>query len=617
MRRFFIPVCMLAGAALAVAPFLCAPSSAQEEKKETPARVEFSLDVSGQTSPRPKIFAPSIDLSGRGDGADVSRPQSAAGDEPFRKWGEEIGFPGYFRLQLDLWETAQLKDNNEAVEKQSAYYHGIIDRICASGGTVILTFFGTPAGMGKVLDKRSQPLDTQEFRKLVKKYIREFRNDKVWFEVWSAPDLDDFFLGSTQDYLLLYRSVAEAVKEVEAEDKVQIRLGGPGTSWWYQNPEGNTVAAPEKSLIYELIRYCSRYGLPLDFITWHAYSTDPFAEQYNTAYNKLPVELIREWLSYFNLSRETPLIIDEWNYDNGLNLPQERSEKGNIAASYIPARLKGMQACGVDGQVYYCLEDFHSNKKHVTRNIGAFWFDSRGGQYKGGTKAAYNVFRMLQSLGENFYQLPAPAAGKGDVGMLAGRDGGRVNVLVYNYVNPEAARDVLSRNVGVLNAAERKILLRMIKDGTYGRLLSRQTDAQSLWGVTKRLRSLFADAVSRNDEIEKKKSAVQPVRITLKNLSGDYLVRRYAVDASCARDCVFSPAQEKTVSCSGTLEETAELPAYSVILFSFEPKPAEPPAAPAAAQDGQSRPAETAVHADADSAAVPAAQSVQEKKSVP
>lgn len=604
MRRFFIPVCLHAAVIFAAGSFcLCPSPAAQEIAKDAPPRMDFSIDVAGQAPARPKIFSPSIDLSGRGWGADPSRPQSLAGEEAVKRWEEEIGFPGYYRLQFDLWEAGRQKENKEALDRQTAYYHGIIDRVCSSGGTVIMSFFGTPAGMGKVLDKRSQPLDPREFKKLAKKYIREFRNDRVWFEVWSAPDLDDFFLGSTQDYLVLYRSVAEAVKEVESEDKVDIRLGGPGTSWWYQNPEGNTVAAPEKSLIYELIRFCSRYGLPLDFITWHAYSTDPFAEQYNTAYNKLPVELIREWLTYFNLKKETPLIIDEWNYDNGLNLPQERSEKGNIAASYVPARLKGMQACGVDGQVYYCLEDFHSNTKHVTRNIGAFWFDFRNGQYKGGPKAVYNVFRMLQMLGDNFYQLPPPA-GKGEVGILAGRDGTRVNVLVYNYVNPEAARDMLSRSVGGLNAAERKVLLRMIKDGSYGRLLSRQTEVQSLRGVSKRLRALLAEAVSQNDEIEKKRAAVQPVRITLKNVSGDYLVRRYAVDPSCSRDCVFSPSQEKTVSCSGTLEEIVELPAYSVMLFSFEPKPSEPPVI-SAAQDERAKPEETAVPAAQEKKAAP------------
>ena len=559
-------------------------SSAQEEKKEPFQQTEFSLDIAGQVTPRPKIFSPSIDLSGRGGNANTARPQVLADDETVKKWEEEIGFSGYYRLQLNLWEADQLRGNKEEADQALLSYHSIINRVCSSGGTVIVSFFGTPAGMGKVLDKRSQLLNPKEFKARVKFYIREFRNDKVLFEVWSAPDMDDFFLGSTQDYLVLYRSVAEAVKEVENEDKVKIRLGGPGTSWWYQNPEGNTVADPEKSLIYELIRYCSRYALPLNFITWHAYSTDPLAEQYNTAYNKLPMELIREWLNYFNLNTETPLIIDEWNYDNGLNLPLERSEKGNIAASYIPARLKGMQACGVDGQVYYCLEDFHSNKERVTRNVGAFWFDSRNGQYKGGPKAAYNVFRMLRELGPDFYSVPS-SSGKSDVGILAGKAGARVNVLVYNYVNPEAARDLISRNIGGLSAAEIKLLLRMIKDGVYARLLSKQADIQSLRGVSKRLRSLLADAVARNDDVEKKKAGSQSVKITLKNINGDYLARKYVSDSSCVKDCVFSAAQEKTINCSGVWEETMVLPAYSVVLFTFEPKPAEPTAVPVAGQE--------------------------------
>jgi len=579
---FFLTLCFL---------FAGRQAGAQEEKKDILAQTEFSLDIAGQAGPRPKIFSPSIDLSGRGGNPNAARPQAFADDEAVKKWEAEIGFSGYYRLQLNLWEAGQLRGNKEASSQLLLSYHSLINRVCASGGTVIVSFFGTPSGMGKVLDKRSQPLNPKEFKELVKSYVREFRNDKVWFEVWSAPDLDDFFLGSTQDYLILYRSVAEAVKEVENEDKTHIQLGGPGTSWWYQNPEGNTVTTPEKSLIFELIRYCSRYRLPLDFITWHAYSSDPFAEQYNTSYNKLPVELIRDWLgpNYFNLKRDIPLIIDEWNYDNGLNLPLERSEKSNIAASYIPARLKGMQACGIDGQVYYCLEDFHSNKEHVTRNVGAFWFDSRGGQYKGGPKAVYNVFRMLRELGENFYSLPA-TAGKGDVGILAGKTGTRVNVLVYNYVNPEAARDLLSRNIGGLDAAERKLLLRMIKDGVYARLLSKQTDAQSLRGISKRLRSLLSDAVARNDDVEKKKSGSQSVKITLKNINGDYLARKYVMDSACVKDCVFSAAQEKTITCAGVWEETTELPAYSVILFSFEPKPAEPVTVPAAGPETQVKP---------------------------
>jgi len=42
---------MLTAAVLTASPFFCRPSSAQEEKKETPAQIEFSLDISGQTLP--------------------------------------------------------------------------------------------------------------------------------------------------------------------------------------------------------------------------------------------------------------------------------------------------------------------------------------------------------------------------------------------------------------------------------------------------------------------------------------------------------------------------------------------------------------------------------------
>jgi hypothetical protein len=61
------------------------------------------------------------------------------------------------------------------------------------------------------------------FKELIKNYIRELSCNKrynIWYEVWSAPDLDDFFLGRQQEYLNLYKAVAESVKELEEEKTV-------------------------------------------------------------------------------------------------------------------------------------------------------------------------------------------------------------------------------------------------------------------------------------------------------------------------------------------------------------------------------------------------------------
>ena len=162
-----------------------------------------------------------------------------------------------------------------------------------------MDIFGTPAGMGRVLDKKSSPVDLRAFKKLIKETIRELSCNKkynIWYEVWNAPDLDDFFLGRQQEYFNLYRIVAEAVVELEQETNRNIPIGGPSVSWWFQALESNTILAPERSLVYGLIRYCYSYRLPLDFVSWHGYSSDPLAEQESTVYHKYTVALIRDWL---------------------------------------------------------------------------------------------------------------------------------------------------------------------------------------------------------------------------------------------------------------------------------------------------------------------------------
>lgn len=316
--------------------------------------IEFTLDVTSNTVALPKIFKPNIDLSGRGLHRVSSWPQGLAASEVLDTWRKDIGFGGIYRIQFNLWEINELAKDGALQAKLLANYEDIIRKINDNGGIVILDIFGTPAGLGKALDKKSPPYDLRAFKELIKKYIRELSCSKkynIWYEVWSAADLDDFFLGRRQEYLGMYRAIAEGIKELETETKINIPLGGPGSSWWFQNCDSNSIVTPERSLIYELIKYCYHYHLPLDFISWHAYSTDPKVEFEVTRYNKTSIALIRDWLTYFNFDKDTPLIIDEWNYDSGANLLPERAEAANIGASFIPSRLKNMYEAGLDYQL--------------------------------------------------------------------------------------------------------------------------------------------------------------------------------------------------------------------------------------------------------------------------
>lgn len=541
---------------------------------QQPEDIEFTLDVDSKTTSLPKIFRPTIDLSGRGYHNDPAWPQTAASSNVLDTWREDIGFSGIYRLQYNLWEITQLAKEKEVQKKLLANYESIIKSINDSGGIVILNIFGTPAGLAKILDKKAPPQNLRAYKALIKKHIKELSYNKrynIWYEVWSAPDLDDFFLGRQQEYLNLYRIIAECVKEIELETKVHIPIGGPSVSWWFQNFEGNSIVTPERSLIYELIKFCYRYQLPIDFITWHCYSSDPFVEQGVTTYGKTAVSLIRDWLSYFRFDRSVPLIVDEWNYDLGANVLQERQEKSFMCASYIPARIKNMYEAGIDYQIYFSLEDFHNNKEGVVRNTGAFWFDAEYSTYKGGPKAIYNIFRMLDRLGDNMY-LSTLKLKDDFVGVIATKGKDYIALLIYNYVDPQIAMSYLSKAITKLNGSERRLLLNIVNSDKLPKILLGQIDIATL-RLSHRTKAALKRSKELNDLANKFISSPRNIKINITNLKDEYLYQRYTIDNSCSKDCNFAPAEEKEINPSNSHQESLSISSYSTHLLILKKKP--------------------------------------------
>ncbi len=542
--------------------------------------VELTQDVNSNTIALPRIFRPNIDVSGRGSHHQKSWPQGVAAQGVLQVWDRDIGFSGFYRLQYNLWEIQELAKDKAAQEELLNNYDSIIKKINDAGGIVILDIFGTPAGLGKVLDKKSPPIDSRVFKELIKSHMRTLSCEKkysIWYEVWSAPDTDEFFLGKKQEYLTLYRAVAEAARELENETKTQIPVGGPSVSWWFQDLDGNTIINPERSLIYELIRFCYHYRLPLDFISWHAYSTDPKAEQDTTVYKKSGIALIRDWLSYFRFNKHTPFIIDEWNYDSGNNLSPARHEKSHIAASFIPARLKNMYEAGIDNQVYFCLEDFQNNSAGVVRNTGAFWYDAESANYKGSPKSIYNVFRMLRNLDDRMF-LGAPKFSDEFVGMIATKKQDEVAILIYNYIDPEIAKSFLSRNIASLSDGERKVLLNLVKSNKLDKIIRSESDIAKT-RIPRRLKQLLTQAQGLNERAAKFSLSSRTVKLNIKNLKGSFLYQRFTVDSLCGLYCDFVPKEDKNIQINDTYQDTLVLNPYSVTMLVFRkwaPEPEKP-----------------------------------------
>jgi len=535
---------------------------------------EFTLDVNSPTIELPKLFNPNIDLSGRGFHSLSSWPQGCASERVIDAWSKDIGFSGIYRLQYNLWQIYESAKDNDLLNGLTANYEKIIKKVNDGGGIVILDIFGTPPGMGKALDKRSPPVDILAFKELIKQHIKNLSCDKkykVWYEVWSAPDLNEFFLGTKQDYFNLYKAVAEAVRELETENKIHIPLGGPGVSWWFQNCEGNTVITPEQSMIYEFIKFCSNYKLPLDFLSWHAYSNDPDVELDATVYGKTQAALIREWLSYFNFDKQTPLLVDEWNYDSGANLLAARFANSNICASYIPARIQKMFESGLDLQVYFSLEDFQDNKEHVSRNVGVFWYDSSSGaEYTGGPKSIYNVFKMLVRLDKRMYVLPK--SNDEFVNMLATKNDERFTIMLYNYIDPDIGINYISRNIATLNNKESKLFSELAKSGKLQKIISRSLDIAEL-GLDNKFKPMFKKAQDLQTQANVYKAAKRNVKLSINNLKGEYLFSVFTVDEGCNFNCGFTASKETEVS--GDFNQVLEMPAYSVKMIVFRKKPKE------------------------------------------
>lgn len=80
------------------------------------------------------------------------------------------------------------------------------------------------------------------------------------FEVWNEPNLSAFWSGTKEDYFRLYAHAARAVKSVDES----LRVGGPATS--------------KAHWLEDLMRFCARERVPLDFLSTHLYPQDEFVE---------------------------------------------------------------------------------------------------------------------------------------------------------------------------------------------------------------------------------------------------------------------------------------------------------------------------------------------------
>ncbi|HLJ45320.1 MAG TPA: hypothetical protein VKU01_04900 [Bryobacteraceae bacterium] len=263
------------------------------------------------------------------------------------------------------------------------------------------------------------PKSYDKWGALIANLVRHFRERygdaevKTWyFEVWNEPDIAPFWSADLAEYFKLYRSAAEAVKSVSRE----YRVGGPASAIPYRFEE-------------ELLRYCAREHVPLDFISTHSYgvkegyldetgSRGTVLDGDRTAVRSRMVHS-RELIGKSPLPN-LPLHFTEWS---SAYTPTDYVHDQYHQAAFILDKIKGAQE-SVDSLSYWVFTDiFEENGPRMTPFHGGFGLLN----YQGIRKPAYFAFEFLNRLG------PEELASTDDSSWVCRNAAGDVQALLWDF----------------------------------------------------------------------------------------------------------------------------------------------------------------------------------------
>lgn len=312
---------------------------------------------------------------------------------------------------------------------------GFMPKAFASG-TTTLFHYNANNTMPKDFDEWDRFITT-----MMNHFIDRYGIDEVrtwFFEVWNEPNLKFFFNGTQKDYFKLYEHTARAIKKADTT----LCVGGPATAL--------------NAWIPDLIQFCQKNNVPLDFVSTHHYPTDD------------PL-----WKSGMNLEEffakveEKSKEGDKDAYKNAQTYHRgiltEMIQKAREEAQNYPLYYTEWNTSAINGDsVHDVPYSAAFVAKTILDNIGyvkgySFWtftdiFEEapqKIGEFHGGfglqtihgvKKPTFRAFEMLHSLGNDMY----PRAKEQDtVGtfLAKGSDGGYC-LIAYNQQVPDVPADM-------------------------------------------------------------------------------------------------------------------------------------------------------------------------------
>lgn len=290
-------------------------------------------------------------------------------------------------------------------------------------------------------------------RNLTQHFTDRYGADEVktwYFEVWNEPNLDGFWAGTQQEYFKLYTYSVNAIKSVNTA----YRVGGPATAG----------AAWES----EMIEYCHKNNVPIDFISTHAYGVkqgylDEFGNS-GTVLDKNPMTVSGDVLQTRREIAGSSMPNLELHYTewSASYTPADPIHDSYHEAAYVLYKLKQVGNAANSMSYWVFTDIFEEAGPRYTPFHGGFGMLT----IQGINKPVFYAFQFMNRLGN------MELANNDSCSWVCKDAAGNVQVLAWDFTNTHPGdsvhnQDYYVRDLPSKSKGKLKINITNVPDGRY------------------------------------------------------------------------------------------------------------------------------------------------------
>lgn len=304
-----------------------------------------------------------------------------------------------------------------------------VDMILKTGATPLMAIAIKPRLLYPKIDQDIvDPVSYDDWEQLIFEMVRHYKQRgsgiRYW-EVSNEPDIGEDggspYRFTALNYPRYYEHTVRAILRADPE----ARVGGPA------------LANPDSPILPALLDACERGKIPIHFVSWHIYSSDPLRirgtiDRTRALLKKYPSLTLETFLNEWNMSLSDPVLDPRFQ------------------PCFVAETAWQMKEGGLDYACYYHIRDYHVRPDTFARftsrsgvALMAKWWNQMS-QFDGlfdfqdHVRPAYYTFRLLARLGGERLALES---GDAAVHGFATDDTAfsRYNVMLWNFSKDPAA----------------------------------------------------------------------------------------------------------------------------------------------------------------------------------